>query len=156
MGISDGIEVATIAIGDWIRDWSDDLTDIPSKINIICTTLVVLWMQKTWQKGCCTFRVFVKFAQFLFCFLRRCGVAKSVTTQSYLDMPQFIWKTRKNWRFDGQRATKTTSEGTHTEADTLDRKPLCCEGRKVTLAFRCVPKVFKGLIAAINKIQSSV
>ena len=33
MGISDGIEVASIAIGDWIRDWSDDLIDIPSKID---------------------------------------------------------------------------------------------------------------------------
>ena len=34
MGISDGIEVATIAIGDWIRDWSaDDRIDIPSKID---------------------------------------------------------------------------------------------------------------------------
>ena len=33
MGISDGIEVATIAIGDWIRDWSDDCIAIPFKID---------------------------------------------------------------------------------------------------------------------------
>ena len=58
MGISDGIEVATIAIGDWIRDWSDDCIAIPFKIDNVSRAINA----KKLAKRVLQFRVFVNFA----------------------------------------------------------------------------------------------
>ena len=93
-----------------------------------------------------------------FCFLRRCGVAKSVTTQSNLDMRQFILFEKPEKTNDlMENALPKRRPKKPIERLTLLTENLCAakEGRLPWLS-GVLRKFSRVLISAISKIQSSV
>ena len=106
-------------------------------------------MQKIWQKGCCSSEFLLTLLNyFFFRFLCRCGVAKSVTTPTNLDM-------LTNDLMENALPKRCPKEPV--ERLTLLTENLCAakEGRLPWLS-GVFQKFSRVLISATNKIQSSV
>ena len=114
MGISDDTEDATITIDEATILEIKAMIALPFQLRL--TSFVEQRRQRNSQKVCCTFRVFFSlifsFPSSLWSHRRSSLLALHHAKHAIIDMRRCGLK---NQRFDGKRATKSTSLGTHTE-----------------------------------------
>ena len=115
IGISDNIEDATITIDEATILEIKSMMVLPFQLRL--TSFVEQRRQRNSQKVCCTFRIFFSlifsFPSSLWSHRRSSLVALHHAKHAIIDTRRFRLK---NQRFDGKRATESTSVGTHTEA----------------------------------------
>ena len=114
-GISDDTEDATITIDDATILEIKAMIGLPFQLRL--TSFVEQRRQRNSQKVCWTFRVFFRlFSRFssLWSHRRSSLVALHHAKHAIIDMRRCGLK---NQRFDGKRATKSTSLGTHRNSD---------------------------------------
>ena len=116
MGISDDTEDATITIDEATILEIKAMIGLPFQLRL--TSFIEQRRQRNSQKVCCTFRVFFSlifsFPSSLWSHRRSSLLALHHAKHAIIDMRRCGLK---NQRFDGKRATKSTSLGTHRNSD---------------------------------------